>query len=59
MDEKEKAVSTATAIAGIGATAGVGIAALVAGPLLLCALIGAGVGALGGAAIVGFKGKGK
>ena len=50
--EKEKSVATAVSVSTIGASAGAGIAAIAGGPILIAALVGAGIAALGAAAMV-------
>ncbi len=50
-EEKGKAVVTATTLAGLGATAGVGIASVLCAPLLIPALIGGAIGCVGGVII--------
>ena len=54
-EEKGNAVLTTTTIAGIGATAGVGIAAVFSAPLLVPALIGGAIGCTAGAIMSALK----
>lgn len=49
-DKEKKAVTTATAIGGLGAAAGAGIAAALGAPLLVPALIGVCIA--GGAGVI-------
>ena len=54
-ESESEAIATAVTVAKIGAGAGVAIAGIFAAPLLLSALVGAGIGCIGGAVIVATK----
>ncbi len=55
MEDKDKVVATATSIGGLGAAAGVGIAAVLGAPLLIPGLIGVCVAGGAGAIIAACK----
>ena len=54
-ESESEAIATAVTVAKIGAGAGVAIAGIFAVPLLIPALVGAGIGCLGGAVIAATK----
>ena len=49
MDNEKEAIGLATVVAGIGATAGCGVAALIGAPLAPFALVGGGIACIGAA----------
>lgn len=58
-DKEKKAATTATAIGGLGAAAGAGIAAALGAPLLIPALVGVCIAGGAGAVIAVCKDKDK